>query len=108
MSANAHAHKHTSLAAYVGIYFVLLVLTVVTYLTAQIDLGSFNIVLAMTIALVKGGLVVTIFMHLLEHKMINRAFFILGLFFVALLIGILLADVRYRLPTVNPPTSVRG
>jgi cytochrome c oxidase subunit IV len=98
----AHAEKHTGVKAYAAVWLGLLVLTAVTYVTAKMDIGSWNIVLAMFIASVKGTMVVLVFMHLLEHAVVNRAYIALGFLFVALLAGLTIADVGTRLPYTNP------
>lgn len=58
MSAHANALK-----TYFMIYFVLMVLLVVTVAVAFIDLGFLNLPVAMLIATVKAALVVWFFMH---------------------------------------------
>ncbi len=49
---------------YVAIWASLMVFTGVTVFAASVDLGIFNIVLALLIATIKGTLVVLFFMHL--------------------------------------------
>ena len=59
--------KHVKL--YVGIFFALLVGTVVTVLAAFVDLGhKANIALALVIASIKAFLVAGFFMHLTTEK----------------------------------------
>jgi cytochrome c oxidase subunit IV len=84
------------------VWGVLLLLTAVTVITAQIDLGSWNILLALLLASAKGTLVVLVFMHLREHAAINKAYVVLGFILVALLTGLTLADVATRLEHTNP------
>ena len=48
---------------YYGIFAVLMVLTAATVGAAFVDLGPLNIIVALTIAVVKASLVVLIFMH---------------------------------------------
>jgi cytochrome c oxidase subunit 4 len=63
--AEAHSHHHiVPLNVNLAVGITLLVLTVVTVLVAQFDFGALNMVVAMTVATVKAGLVVAYFMHL--------------------------------------------
>lgn len=72
---------------YRNVFIALLVLTVVTVGASYLDLGhTGNIVLALFIALVKGGLVACYFMHLLSERAF--IFYTLGMtmfFFLVLL-----------------------
>ena len=74
----------------------LMALLVLTYAAAQIDLGPFNIVVALAIAFVKAGLVVAFFM---EAKWSNRLIWLVagaGLLWLFLLIGGILDDFLTR------------
>jgi cytochrome c oxidase subunit IV len=93
MAENAH---HTSALTYILNWAALVVLALATFLLAKADLGSFQVPVAMLIAVVKGGLVVVIFMHLLEHKPSNRIFFIVAFLFIVLLVALTTADVSTR------------
>ncbi len=93
----SHAEHHVSSIKLLAIIFGGLVfLTVTTVLTAQLDLGSFNVPLAMTIAIAKASLVVVIFMGLKWDNKVNSVIFGLGLLFVAVFISFTLFDTLYR------------
>jgi cytochrome c oxidase subunit 4 len=78
-----------------GILAVLLVLTVVTVAAAKVDLGAqLNLIVAMIIATVKAGLVVTFFMHLLWDKKFNTLVFLSSVFFMVLFMSIAMTDRR--------------
>ncbi len=95
--ATTHDHPHiTPLRTYVGIGAALLVLTVVTVLAAQVDLGAWNIVVALLIATVKASLVAFIFMHLYYDNKLYFLVFVVSLAFLALLIGLSMADTERR------------
>lgn len=98
----AQAQRRSGVRAYAAAWLALVVLTAVTFAVARVDLGGWNIVAAMLIATTKGATVVLVFMHLLEHASINRAYLVLGFLFAALLAGLVLADVGTRLPYTNP------
>ena len=58
------AHHHVSpVAVYVGILAILLVLTIVTWQIAYVDLHPFNATVALGIALLKSIVVILFFMH---------------------------------------------
>ncbi|MDA1027642.1 MAG: cytochrome C oxidase subunit IV family protein [Bacteroidetes bacterium] len=93
----SHAEHHVSSIKMLSIVFGGLVfLTVTTVLTAQIDLGAFNVPLAMTIAVIKASLVIVIFMALKWDNKVNAVIFGLGLLFVAVFISFVLFDTLYR------------
>lgn len=78
------------------VWILLLVLTVVTVASAQIDLGMFNFPLAMLIATVKALAVVLYFMGLKSDSNENRVIFFSSLIFVAIFIVLTFSDVLTR------------
>lgn len=103
MSADTKTPESHGLGFYAGILMALFVLTVLTFYTARhMHTGVLHTPLAITIATIKGFLVVWFFMHLKDHGSTNAAFFVTCLFFVLLLIGLVVADVWARPPAVNP------
>ena len=82
------AHPHVlPLKLYLGIGGALAALTVVTVAVAQIPLGPFNLVVALSIAVVKATLVALFFMHLwYDNKLyaltIVTAVVFLGIFII--------------------------
>jgi len=73
----------------------LLVLTAVTYYTAvYINLGEFNIWLAMLIASTKATLVCMFFMHLRWDRPFNAVVLVSSLIFMVLFIGLAMTDTR--------------
>ncbi len=81
-------HVHVlPLAVYWGIFITLVGLTVLTVAVTWVDLGPFNIVVAMAVAVVKASLVAAIFMHLwFDHKLYTLilifSLLLLAIFFV--------------------------
>ena len=102
---HAHAHHH-GLGFFFGILLSLLALTGLTYVTARVWSNYvpdvLHVPLALTIALVKAGLVAWFFMHLNAHAPVNRAYFVLALCFVALMMTLIVGDAMTRLPTAEP------
>jgi cytochrome c oxidase subunit 4 len=77
----------------VGVFAALMVLTAITVGATLVDLGPrMNLVIAMLIATVKAGLVVTYFMHLRWDRPFNTLVFLGSLLFVSLFISMTLLD----------------
>lgn len=77
---------------YVGIFAALLVLTFLTVLAAEFDLGPLNIFVALAIATVKTLLVVLFFMHVKESSNLTKLFVVAGFFWMAILFGLTFSD----------------
>jgi len=92
---SAHAISTKTYAAVLG---ALLVLTVITVLAAGINFGthSVNVVVALSIASIKGTLVALYFMHLRHDKPLYAIIFATGLFFLAVLLMLCFVDVDSR------------
>lgn len=112
-SSAATSEQHSiSVPTYLAVFGALMVLTVVTVASAHIDLGHWNVVVALIIALTKATLVVTYFMHLRYGTNLTRAILISGVIAVFLLMGIAIDDVRSRhtqtyMPFVGALNGVR-
>jgi cytochrome c oxidase subunit IV len=118
-SDHAHAHAHTSHATghvspvslYITIFLALMVLTAGTVGAAFINLGSFNFPVAMVIAVFKASLVVWFFMHVKYQSHLTKLTVATGLFFLAVLLGMMLIDYTSKslIPAlVQPPTDPLG
>ena len=94
-------HHITPLKTYLVVATALFCLTAVTVWASYIDLGSFNIVLALLIAGTKAGVVATFFMHLLWDDKKNATIFVGSLMFLSIFIIITLTDTEFR-GAVNP------
>jgi cytochrome c oxidase subunit 4 len=95
---------HSHMGRYLRVWGTLLVLTVLTYLLARVHLpGPWAVLVALAIAIAKGTLVALFFMHLWDQAGANRLVFVTSLVFVALLIGLVIADNATRFPLANPP-----
>jgi cytochrome c oxidase subunit 4 len=75
-----------------GVYACLLVLTVLTVAVTAVNLGKFNIWLALAVAVAKAALVALYFMHLRWDAPFNGIVLIVSLVFVAIFIGIAVMD----------------
>lgn len=77
---------------YLTIFVALMVLTAVTVGAAFVDLGQFNFLVAMTIAVFKASLVIWYFMHVKYASKLTKLTVATGVFFLAILLGLLLVD----------------
>jgi cytochrome c oxidase subunit IV len=80
----------------ISVWAVLLVLTFVTVQASRIDLGAWNIWIALGIASGKAGLVVFFFMHMKYEQPLLRWLFYGTLLILAIFIGLTFFDVLYR------------
>jgi cytochrome c oxidase subunit IV len=87
---------------YVGIAVALLVLLAATVMIAEIDLGPWNIVVALAIACVKALLVILYFMEVRYSSRLTWLVVISGFVWLALLISLTLSDVLNRHPLQFP------
>lgn len=89
-----HGLAHTTpVSLLVGILGALMFLTILTVVVTKVDLGSQgNLVVAMVIATIKAGLVVTFFMHLLWDKKFHLILFLTSVLFLILFMSLSLND----------------
>ena len=113
MSSATHTHAQGHHAPHavpkrilLAVYFALMVLTIITVGVSYIDLGKFNIVVAMAVAVVKAALVALFFMHLFWDSIFNSIVLLIALFFVALFISFATIDTDSYHPNLQPPQSV--
>jgi cytochrome c oxidase subunit 4 len=85
-----------SLRAYVTVFAVLLGLTALTTGVAYLDLGAFNSVAALLIALAKALLVALFFMHLIRTRHRTQLVAGAGILWLLILIVLTLSDVVTR------------
>ena len=81
---------------YVAIWATLMVCTGLTVFAASVDLGVFNIVLALLIATFKGTLVVLFFMHLRYSTKLTMVTVIAAMFWLLILFSLTLTDYLTR------------
>jgi len=90
----------STIKSYVGIWLTLLAGTLLTVVAAKIDLGHFNVVVALTIATIKATLVVLFFMHVkYAREKLTKMVIIAALFWLAILLALSMADYGTRLWT---------
>jgi cytochrome c oxidase subunit IV len=77
---------------YVSVFLALLVFTGLTYSIALINLGPFNAIVAITIAMIKSLLVILFFMHVKYSPKMTKVSIISGFFFLLILLGLSMTD----------------
>jgi len=97
-----------SLRVYFTIFMSLMVLTALTVVASEVDLGRFNVAVAMAIAVLKASLVVLYFMHLRYSPKLTWVVVGTGIGCLTLLILLIMADPWTRVwLRVAPPFPVR-
>jgi cytochrome c oxidase subunit 4 len=94
--------ENPSVGTYILVFMTLLVLAALTTGIAYVDLGPFNTVIALAIAVVKMFLVGLFFMHLWYSPGLSRIVVLAGFFWLGLMVSFTLADVFTR-SWINPP-----
>jgi cytochrome c oxidase subunit IV len=90
----------------VGVFALLLVLTVLTVAVTMVDFGrTANVWLALGIAVAKAAAVALYFMHLRWDSPFNGLILISALFFVALFIGVVVLDAKEYYINYQPPIT---
>jgi cytochrome c oxidase subunit 4 len=95
--AAAHSEHHiVPKRVYALVFLALIVLTWVTALVSRIDLGRWNIFVALAIAIIKASLVVLFFMHVKYSTRLTKFIVACGFFWLMLLLFITMADLWTR------------
>jgi cytochrome c oxidase subunit 4 len=94
--AEQHNEHIVSPKIYAVILLALLVGTVLTVQAAKVNLGRWNIVLALAIAVTKMTLVILFFMHGKYSARRTKLVIIAGFFWLAIMLGLTLADYSTR------------
>jgi len=87
---------------YVRIWVALLVLLLLTWGLAQFNLGPFNTVAALLIALAKMTLVILVFMHVKYSSRLTWLFVAAGFIWFAIMVDLTLSDYLTRRPFQEP------
>lgn len=96
-------HPIVSVKTYALVFAALIALTITTVAVSKVELGEYNFVCAMTIAVIKASLVVWFFMHVRNSTSMTRLFVVAGLFWMSILIVFTVSDYISRgwLPRPN-------
>jgi len=86
-------HEHVdSIKTYTLVFLTLLILTAATTMVSTIDLGPFNVVMALLIAVVKMMLVALFFMHLRHSTILTKVVVGGGMLWLGILLVLSLSD----------------
>jgi cytochrome c oxidase subunit 4 len=110
---------NVSKKTYLGVWIALLALLLLTWGLAELNLGPFNNVAALSISITKMLLVVLIFMHGRYEKPLTWLFIIAGVVWFLIMVDLTLSDYltrgdvggmrqSWRHPEQNPPTLQPG
>lgn len=86
----------TGYGTYVKVWAALLVLTGTTVYVAELDFGSFGVILNILIASLKAGLVVYIFMHLKDESWFLKLMLLMAVLTLTTIIILTFVDILYR------------
>ena len=85
-------HQVVPVRTYAAVFLGLLVLTVTTVAVSRLELGEYNFICAISIAIVKASLVLWFFMDLRRSTSMTRLFVGAGLFWLAIMLALTLSD----------------
>jgi cytochrome c oxidase subunit IV len=86
----------SSTALYFKVWGALMLLLLVTYLVATVNLGQLNVVAAMSIAVVKLLLVILYFMHARYSSRVTWLFVAAGFFWLFIMVTLTMGDYLTR------------
>jgi cytochrome c oxidase subunit 4 len=86
----------TPIRTYLLIFLALMVLTAITVAVAFLDLGPFNDIAAMGIAITKACLVILYFMHVRHSSRLTKVVVVAGFLWLLFLIGFTMSDYLTR------------
>lgn len=89
-------HHVLPLKTYLSVGGALLILTVITVMVAQYQLGEWNLIVAMAIAATKATLVLLFFMHLKYDNKMYAFIFLIAVVFLAIFITFTMLDTMTR------------
>jgi cytochrome c oxidase subunit 4 len=90
------SHQVVPIKVYATVFAALLALTATTVAVSKLELGEYNFIVAMTIAVIKGTLVAMFFMDVRRASSMTKLFAGAGLFWLAILLVFLLSDYLSR------------
>jgi cytochrome c oxidase subunit 4 len=103
-----HGSEHSGaghvvpISTYVGVFFILMIGTALTTWVAYIDLGRWNTVVALTIAVIKMIFVVLFFMHVKYATGLTRVVILAGFFWLGIMITLSCSDELTRTWEIVP------
>jgi cytochrome c oxidase subunit IV len=92
----AHAVHVVPKRVYFAVFIALIVLTWVTTGVSELDLGKWNVFVALAIAISKASLVTLFFMHVRYSTRLTKMIVLSGIFWLALLLFLTMSDIWTR------------
>ena len=93
-------HHIVPVKYYIYVFLTLMVLTLLTVIVAKQDLtkiwGPLNVIVALTIAVIKATAVVLIFMHVRWSSRLTQVIVVSGIFWLLILLSFTMADYAAR------------
>ncbi len=89
-------HEPTGYGVYVLTWVSLVVLTAITVTAAGFHFGALSVFVALGIACVKAGIVLSWFMHLREEPRLFHIILLITVLVLVIFIGLTFTDVLYR------------
>ncbi len=93
---SAHHTPVPKVGTLVAVWATLLVLTVLTTTVSYFELGPFNVIVALLIAVTKASLVAWVFMGVRYTTSLTKLFVVAGLVWLSILLAITYADYSSR------------
>lgn len=87
---------------YVSVFLALMVFTTITVAAAFLNLGAFNAVVALTIAVIKAVLVVLFFMHVRYSSKMVMVVVVAGFFWLTIMLALTMSDYISRVWSSYP------
>ena len=84
-----------------AVFAALMALTAITVAVSYFDFGSFNLIVAVSVATVKASLVAIWFMHLRYENGLHAIIFLIGVAFLGLFLVIAMLDATQYNPNVK-------
>ncbi len=93
-------HHIVPVKIYIAVFLALMVLTAITVYIAKFDLehfwGPLNIIIALTVAVIKATLVVLYFMHVRYSSRLTQVIVISGVFWLIIMLAFTVSDYLTR------------
>ncbi len=103
---DSHAPHIAGMSMYLGVFGILIVLTLLTVAISYVHLGSLNLGIAIVIATMKAALVVLFFMHLWWDDKFNSLILVGAVLFGGVFLVYTLNDTAFR-TAVDPEKGAR-
>lgn len=89
-------HHVVPIKVYIAVFLALMVFTTLTVVVAYYDLGRLNVLIALTIAVIKATLVVLFFMHVRYSSRLTQVIVVSGVFWLFIMLAFTMSDYLSR------------